>query len=65
MIKLKVDGMSCGHCKASVEEALNAVPGVTSVEVDLDNGEAGVEGEATLAALITAIEDKGFDAQAV
>jgi len=62
MIKLKVEGMSCGHCKASVEEALNGVAGVTAVAVDLENGVATVEGDADTAAMITAIEEKGFDA---
>ena len=61
MVKLKVEGMSCGHCKASVEEALNSVAGVTAVAVDLENGAATVEGGADVAAMITAIEEKGFD----
>ena len=64
MIKLKVVGMSCVHCKASVEEALNGVAGVTAVAVDLENGEAAVEGDADTAAMISAIEDRGFDASA-
>lgn len=32
---LKVDGMTCGHCKARVEKVVNAIDGVDSVEVDL------------------------------
>lgn len=35
-IKLSVTGMSCGHCKQSVEGALNDLAGVNSAEVDLD-----------------------------
>lgn len=31
-----IEGMSCGHCKAAVEKALNAVDGVAKVEVSLD-----------------------------
>lgn len=30
-----VEGMSCGHCKASVEKAVSALKGVSKVEVDL------------------------------
>ncbi len=34
-ITLKIDGMTCGHCVASVTEELNEVPGVSNVEVFL------------------------------
>ena len=35
MKTLKVNGMHCGHCKASVEEAAAKIPGVSKPEVDL------------------------------
>lgn len=34
--KMVIEGMKCMHCKASVEKALQAVPGVTAAEVDLE-----------------------------
>lgn len=34
-IVLNVGGMSCGHCKASVEKAVSALTGVSNAEVDL------------------------------
>lgn len=34
-IILKVEGMSCGHCKAAVEKALKGTAGVQAAEVDL------------------------------
>jgi copper chaperone CopZ len=37
-ITLKIDGMTCGHCVASVNEELNEVPGVSNVEVILSAG---------------------------
>lgn len=37
-ITLKIDGMTCGHCVASVTEELNEVPGVSNVEVILAAG---------------------------
>lgn len=40
---LKVEEMTCGHCKATVEEALLQVQGVESATVDLDAGSAAVE----------------------
>ena len=32
---LKIKGMTCNHCKMTVEKALKAVPGVENAEVDL------------------------------
>jgi copper chaperone CopZ len=43
---LTIEGMSCGHCVMHVRSALEEVPGVTSVEVDLLKKSAMVEGEA-------------------
>ena len=37
-ITLKIDGMTCGHCVASVTEELRDVAGVTDVEVFLSAG---------------------------
>ena len=60
---LKVEGMSCGHCKAAVEKALKAVDGVESAEVDLSNKSA----EVTLTkevgddVLVKAITDAGYE----
>jgi copper chaperone len=34
-ITLKVEGMSCGHCKAAVEKALKGTAGVRDAQVDL------------------------------
>lgn len=34
-VDLNVEGMSCGHCKASVEKAVSALDGVSKVDVDL------------------------------
>lgn len=38
-----IAGMSCKNCRAHVEEALKKVPGVTSVNVDLQSAEATIE----------------------
>lgn len=60
-IVLKIEGMSCGHCKMAVEKALQAVPGVVSASVDLERKEALVEGNADRDALAKAVEDAGFE----
>ncbi len=41
--KYSVSGMSCKNCRAHVEQALSKVPGVTSVNVDLEKAEAEIE----------------------
>ncbi|HEY5720125.1 MAG TPA: cation transporter [Gammaproteobacteria bacterium] len=65
MIKLKVTGMTCGHCEAAVRKALAAVPGVTAVvSVDRARGEAAVEGQADPAALVAAVVEEGYQAEA-
>lgn len=35
---LNIDGMTCGHCVASVTEELTAIEGVTTVDIDLNAG---------------------------
>jgi copper chaperone len=63
MIKLKVTGMTCGHCEAAVKKALSAVPGVDEVvSVDRTQEEAVVEGSPELGALVAAIEEEGYTA---
>lgn len=44
-ITLKIEGMTCGHCKATVERVLQGVEGVETVLVDLKQGTAQVSGQ--------------------
>lgn len=57
-----VSGMSCAACQARVEKAVNAVPGVTSCSVSLLTNSMGVEGTASAADIIKAVEDAGYGA---
>ncbi|UZP67442.1 cation transporter [Desulfovibrio mangrovi] len=63
MPSIKVQGMTCNHCKASVTEAVSKVPGVASVNVDLLKGEATWTENAPVDvnAIRAAIENIGFD----
>jgi len=62
--ELEVQGMNCGHCKASVETALGEVDGVAGVAVALDTGRVVVQGSGlALPALISAVRARGFEAQ--
>ena len=60
---LKVQGMSCAHCKSAVESALRAVPGVEDAQVDLAAGTASVAcGDGVDAATLkAAVQDQGYD----
>ena len=60
--ELKISGMTCQHCVGAVTRALESVPGVTGVRVDLAGGLARVEGEARPEALIQAVVDAGYKA---
>lgn len=65
--ELKVDGMTCGSCVASVTKALKRVPGVHDVEVDLGNGIARVRGEHAahqVPELVAALGEAGYEAGA-
>ncbi|MDO4845025.1 MAG: heavy metal translocating P-type ATPase [Oscillospiraceae bacterium] len=62
MTNLKISGMMCQHCKAHVEQALRAVPGVTEVTVDLEKGAAQVAG-GEVEALIAAVKNAGYEAE--
>ena len=59
-IILKIEGMSCGHCKAAVEKALKDVAGVADAQVDLAKKEAVVTGSASREALVQAVEDADY-----
>lgn len=64
-IILSVRGMHCGRCTAAVEQALQAVPSVISVEVDLDSQTASTtvsEGPDPTDRLIAAIAAAGYEA---
>lgn len=60
---LNIKGMMCEHCKAHVTKALSAIDGVSSVEVNLDAGEAKVTTikEVTNDTFKKAIEDAGYE----
>ena len=61
---LTVEGMSCTHCEQNVADALRGVDGVTDVHVDREVGSATVEGEADADALVAAVDEAGYTAQA-
>ncbi len=65
-VEMKVEGMSCGHCSARVEEALNAIEGVKA-EVDLKKKTAYVtlEKETAEDTLKKAVEEAGYHVEEI
>ncbi|MBQ9662382.1 MAG: heavy metal translocating P-type ATPase [Oscillospiraceae bacterium] len=57
-----VTGMSCAACQARVEKAVSGVPGVTACSVSLLTNSMGVEGSASQAEIIRAVENAGYGA---
>lgn len=61
MYELKVDGMTCGGCAASVTRALQALDAKADVSVDLPGKTVKVNTTAPLEAVKSTIEDAGFE----
>ena len=64
-VKLKVAGMTCGHCRMKVEEALKGVPGTFGAAVFLADGEAEVEFDAAAGSpdrYVAAVSQAGYQA---
>lgn len=60
---LQIEGMSCGHCVRAVTQAIQGVPGVSAVQVDLDSKQAKIEHEGSLDldAVRAAVVEEGFE----
>ena len=61
--RMRISGMSCGHCKAAVEKALTGVPGVLQADVLLEEGVAVVAfdpGRVNVERLKKQVEDAGY-----
>ena len=58
-----VTGMTCAACQARVEKAVGKLPGVKEVSVSLLTNSMGVEGDASEADVIRAVEEAGYGAR--
>ena len=63
MATVKIKGMSCQHCVASISKALSAIPGISHVKVDLTKGEASYEGDIDIGKAKETIEKIGFQVE--
>jgi len=65
MTKLSVPGMTCGHCKSSIEKAVADVDAAAKVSVDLENSTVSITSNLDEAALISAIKEGGYESSPV
>lgn len=62
METLKINGMSCGHCTGSVQKALEAIPGLSHISVDLEGKKASFKNDGVAREEIrAAISNIGFE----
>lgn len=61
MATVSIKGMSCQHCVASTKKALEGIPGIANVKVDLEKGEASYEGDVDTKVIQEAITKIGFE----
>lgn len=64
---LNVEGMSCNHCVNSIETSVGELDGVSTVNVNLDQGNVTVEFDEAKTSLVQikeTIEDQGYDINA-
>lgn len=63
-VTLNVEGMSCSHCVAAVNNAVNSLDGISNAKVDLEGKTVTVEyddDKVALDSIKEAIEDQGYD----
>jgi len=58
---VKIAGMSCGHCVMHVKKALQEVPGLKELQVEVGKATIATEGAADLNAIKAAIEEAGYE----
>ncbi len=61
MAVVHINGMSCQHCVASVKSALEEIPGISAVNVDLEQKQASYEGDVEADKVREAIVNIGFE----
>lgn len=62
-ITLQLGGLHCSHCVKSVEQALQKLPSVRAIDIDLATQRAEIDSDESPQKLIEAIEQIGFEAE--
>lgn len=61
MATISIKGMSCPHCVTSTKKALEEIPGISNVKVNLEKNEATYEGSVDANVVKEAITKIGFE----
>ena len=61
MATITIKGMRCQHCVGSTQQALEKIPGISDVKVDLEKGEATYQGDVDIQIVKEAITKIGFE----
>ncbi len=63
IIRIRVNGMSCGHCAKSVQGSLEQISGVEAVEVNLQEKIATITSSTVISEHLikNAIEEEGYE----
>lgn len=62
-LTMKVEGMTCGHCARTVENAAKSAGGVTGARVDLASKTLTLQGTPDVAAVRAAVQEAGYDVE--
>ncbi len=65
MYQFKVTGMTCGHCVAAIEKAVKGLDAQAEVTADLENGQVTVNTEVEAITVSNAIQEAGYENQAI
>jgi copper chaperone len=66
MMQFSVPTVSCHHCQVAIQGEVSKVPGVQSVNVDLESKTVKVEGDHLgIDELLAAIDEAGYDAKLI
>ncbi|MEG0254985.1 MAG: copper chaperone CopZ [Vagococcus sp.] len=66
--KIKIDGMSCGHCVARIEKAVSEIDGVEKFKIKLKDAEAKIKFDETkvpLEKVMEVITELGYEASSI
>lgn len=61
MTIIKIKGMSCQHCADSTRKALEAINGISNVQIELAKNEATFDGKVDIQTVKEAIAKIGFE----
>jgi copper chaperone CopZ len=65
-VTLRIDGMACGGCAATVQKVLSGIDGVSAAQVSLEAASAEITydpAKVQLPVLISALNDAGYSAK--